>query len=196
MTTIVYLHGFNSAFSPDNEKVRALSTLGRVVGVNYNSCDTYDNIYRSLHKALSHYDRDELLLVGTSLGGFWAAEMASALSCFSVIINPCYAPGKMLEKYIGPQVNHVTKQKRTFTEEAVLSYGFRTIHTAAYHYLPLVLLDMEDEVIDSTKSLEIFQTFPIQYWKGGSHRFDHIQEALPHIEKHLNYCLLADHTNI
>lgn len=196
MTNIVYLHGFNSAFDPENEKVKALSAIGTVSGISYNSYGTYQEIYDYLVSKLSDSDQDDTVIVGTSLGGFWAAEMGSKLGIPSVIINPCYDPTDMLQKYIGPQVNHQTGIVQTFELSSVLSYKNYKTYDCNFLYYPLVLLDMGDTVIDSSKTRELFNGFPVIHWSGGSHRFEHMQLALEAIQKYISHCSFVEQLNI
>lgn len=196
MTNIIYLHGFSSAFDPENEKVRALAALGTVSGISYDSYGTYQEIYSFLLDELSNADRDDTLLVGTSLGGFWAAEMGFKLGIPSVIINPCYDPTNMLQKYVRPNINYQTGAEHSFELSSALSYMHYKTYDTAYAYLPLVLLDMGDNVIDSFKTRELFGGFPIVHWAGGSHRFEHIGDALDHINQYVNHCSFAEQLNI
>lgn len=193
MTTFVYLHGFNSAFAPENDKVESLSILGEVVGISYDSYSSYQKIYDHLATAISQYDLDDTVVVGTSLGGFWAAVMGSKLSIPSIIINPCYDPTNMLQKHVGPQKNYATGMETNFELDSALSYNNYKLYDLQYRYLPLVLLDMSDDVIDSFESKELFKGFPNAQYDGGSHRFDHMEESLPNINIYLNRCSFIDH---
>lgn len=193
MTFIVYLHGFNSAFDPESNKVNALQTIGTVMGITYDSTDSYQNICRYLTAQLSIFDRDDTIIVGTSLGGFWAAEMGFKLNLPSVIINPCYDPTNMLKKYVGPQINFKTGEKKELTLDSVLSYMHCKTYDSDYRYLPLVLLDLGDEVIDSKATRDLFEGFPMVVYAGGNHRFEHITDSLTHIKEYMNYCLFVEH---
>lgn len=196
MTNIIYLHGFNSAFDPENKKVKELSVLGTVTGITYNTYGTYQEICSFLMDQLSGADRDDTVIIGTSLGGFWAGEMGFKLGIPSVIINPCYDPTKMLQKYIGPQVNHKTGIEHSFELSSAVSYCHCKTYDSNYSIYPLVLLDMGDEIIDSHKSRELFAGFPMFHWVGGSHQFDHIKDALEHIKTYINHCAFAEQSNI
>jgi uncharacterized protein len=196
MTNIIYLHGFNSAFDPENEKVKALSALGTVSGISYDSYGTYQEICTYLLEQLRDKDRDDTLIVGTSLGGFWAAEMGFKLGIPSVIINPCHTPGEMLRKYIGPQINYQTGETRNFELNSVQSYMNLKTYNSNYSFYPLVLLDMGDEVIDSYESMKLFEGFPMMCWVGGSHRFEHAEDAIEHIRQYANRCSFVEQLNI
>lgn len=186
----VYLHGFNSAYDPLSTKVQELNKIGKVFGVTYNTFGTYQEIVDEISSQVP--DSDELVFVGTSLGGFWAAEMARKFGVPSVIINPCTDPRVMLQKYVGiAQTNYINGEVNTLTTESVNSYPGSGISRAG-HYLPLVLLDMGDDVIDSFQTQKDLEGFPMIHWEEGSHRFDHIQDATKHIQSYVNHCSYVD----
>lgn len=196
MTTVIYLHGFNSAFDPNSRKVQLLEQIGSVVGITYDTTASYDQIFKYLRKEIRELNLDlhETLIVGTSLGGFWAAEIGQNLNVPSVIINPCYDPTNMLSKYVGSNTNHITGEVKIFTLENLLSYNYYETYDCVYGgYLSLVLLDMGDDVIDSYETKELFHNFPMQCWEGGSHRFDHMDDAIQHIKEYLNVCHAVSH---
>jgi uncharacterized protein len=188
----IYLHGFNSAFDPSSPKIQALASLGEVTGITYDSFATYDEIFQEISNRVP--DRDDLVFVGTSLGGFWAAEMARKFGTASVIINPCYTPHIMLWKYVGvPQTNYHTNETKTLTLETTNTYPLIGMSKYYFRFRPLVLLDMEDEVIDSKESLKFFDGFPLKAWEGGNHRFEHMTEALTTISDYVNICSFVEH---
>ena len=180
----IYLHGFNSAYDPLSNKVQALSTLGEVMGITYNAFGTYEEIFSEISCQVPN---EEVVFVGTSLGGFWAAEMAKHFGVPSVIINPCLDPNGALRKYIDePHLNYVTGDYMTLTEDAVNSYQTEVSSDTAF--LPLVLLDMGDDVIDSFETREALEGFPMVHYAGGSHRFDHMEDAIDEIKNYVNRC--------
>jgi predicted esterase YcpF (UPF0227 family) len=189
----IYLHGFNSAYDPNSEKIQQLSHLGTVSGITYNTFATHKEIFQHIsHEIYTQvHDREDIVFVGTSLGGFWAAEMARHFGVPSVIINPCYDPYEMLRKYVGEtSENYQTGETNVLTNEVVETYPVNGIIGSdnTYEYLPLTLLDMGDNVIDSFKTREVLEGFPMVHWAEGSHRFEHIADALAHINEYMNYC--------
>ncbi len=187
----IYLHGFNSAYDPSAKKVQELSKIGDVIGITYDSFGTYQEIFEQISQEIyaQVHDRDKIVFVGTSLGGFWAAEMGRRIGVPSVIINPCHDPYAMLRKYVGEvQTNYQTAKTNILTNETVETYPVFGItgedHTFAF--LPLVLLDMGDEVIDSAETFKILEGFPTLLWQGGSHRFDHMEDSIGHIRNYVN----------
>lgn len=191
----IYLHGFNSAYDPSNEKVQTLSELGEVIGITYNTFGTYQEIFEEISNQVQK--TDDIVFVGTSLGGFWAAEMARKFCAPSVIINPCYDPQNMLNKYVGAEsTNYKTGDVNTLTSEAVATYPVAMSgEDTSFSLLPLVLLDMADEVIDSFETREVLAGFPMVHWAEGSHRFDHMADAIEEIRQYVNHSSYVDHND-
>jgi uncharacterized protein len=190
MTHFIYLHGLNSAYDPNSEKLKALEVLGPVEGITYNSFGTYAEILEFLTDKIK-YDED-LVLVGTSLGGFWASEIGRYLKLPSVIINPCHDPAVMLAHHVDiEQINYQTGEKGILTQAALNSYAHR-LPAPDWFYLPLVLLDMGDDIIDAKITSEVFEGCSMIKFDGGSHRFDHMVESIPFILSYINWCSIVD----
>lgn len=47
-------------------------------------------VLKQLHKIIGELDQDEFILVGTSLGGWYANEMANEFGIHELLINPLY----------------------------------------------------------------------------------------------------------
>lgn len=192
----VYFHGFNSAFDTTNPKIVELETIGNVTGVTYDSYATFDEIFEYFKEVLP---RDfDTVYVGTSLGGYWAATMAKFFGLPSVIINPCYDPSELLQKYSNKSfLNYVTGNYRTFDAEVPKTYADHPLlgNDESFQYKPLLLVDLEDEVIDSEETLLILRGFPAIAYEGGSHRFDHMQESLNEIKTYANNCSYIENIN-
>ena len=195
---IVYLHGFNSAYNPSSDKIQALSKIDEIFPLSYNSCDTYKNILQDILQKTQHCA--DTVFVGTSLGGFYAAACASVRGVPSVLINPV-VQGSLIQKigalYKGSEVvNYVTHEKHMITDEMIDSYDNLDLKDLCYEYKPLLLLDGEDELLDSQHTYDILKDVVSKssvFYPGGSHRFDHIEHALPSIENYLHNCSCVSH---
>lgn len=191
----IYLHGLNSAFDPNSDKVKLLSTLDEVHPLTYGSFDTFGNIVTHIMDNIKE-NAEELYFVGTSLGGFYAAYMGRNLAFGSVMINPCYEPYEMLKGHVGQKFeNYKIKETRIFTQEALDSYKGKSIADMNIRRPPLVLVDASDEVIDSDRTKSVLSRFDPIIFPGGNHRFAHMAEALPEIKKYTDHCTFLEHYN-
>jgi hypothetical protein len=194
---IAYLHGFNSGHDPNNVKITALRKIDReVMGVQYNTFATRTRVVDYLVDSLQSA-ADDLLLVGTSLGAYYAAAVAKILAVPCVLINPCVDPfsnfsGRCLDiEY----TNFVTGRIARLTAETVQSFKGHPIALDGYAYRPLVLLADSDEVFDSDVTAETLADFEVVRFPSGSHRFEQMSDALQIIENYVNLCSVAADLN-
>ena len=102
--TILYLHGFRS--SPGSFKARLvgarMAALGRPAEL---VCPQLPPSPReAIALALSLVDgvpRDDLAIIGSSLGGYYATWLAEKLGCRAVLLNPAITPLDSLERHVG-----------------------------------------------------------------------------------------------
>lgn len=186
--TFHYLHGFNSDADESSDKVMSLKTIGDVVLFSYDSFDTYDNIMKHLEGAISEFCHENAAVIGTSLGGFYAAELGKRMGYPSIMINPAWKPYEVLSSLCGQTLtNYKNGTVRTLDRETLETYAGRSFDQNR-EILPLVLIDEGDELLDSKETFEYFTRMncPIAIFEGGSHRFEHMKEALDPIQDYMS----------
>lgn len=167
---ILYIHGYNSCFKPNSEKMQTLSKLGTVMGITIDYTDAgFDNTISQLLEYIK--ENDIVVVVGTSLGGYLASHCASISGLPFVAINPSMNPQRLISSFNKP-----------FNTEGC----------------GLVLLDRGDEVIDSKATYDaLSEQFDVVMFEGGNHRFQHMADSLDLIKAHIfnasiNYGLVVD----
>ena len=103
---LVYLHGFNS--SPASHKARHLKEVMGARGLDGQyACpelpDTPEEALRVIERIFEGRKAEDVTLLGSSLGGFYATWFAETRGCRAVLINPAVRPYIGLEAYLGPQ---------------------------------------------------------------------------------------------
>lgn len=119
---ILYLHGFRS--SPQSFKARLLAermqALGR--GTQYLCpqlpASPREAIDLSL-KLVAPYPAEEIHVIGSSLGGFYATHLAEHLGCRAVLLNPAVKSFRDLEKYVGVTTRFHTDESFEFKREYI-----------------------------------------------------------------------------
>lgn len=181
---IFYIHGFNS-LSTGSKKIEDFSKfLGQqVIPLDYNSCNNYeDNMFEISKIITQSYKYEQNIFIGTSLGGFYAANLASRFKGIAIMLNPAINPKETLEKYIGEQKNYTTGINSEFTQEHVDSYV--DIEIPKYSY---IILNAGDEVISSFETIEkIKEKHKYIVFPGGSHRFEDVEEVSSYIKSYLD----------
>jgi predicted esterase YcpF (UPF0227 family) len=101
---ILYLHGFRS--SPQSFKARLMAerlrALGR--GNDYLCPQLPPSPAAAIALAqslIAAQPPEQLTLIGSSLGGYYATWLAEQAGCRAVLLNPAVAPPQDLAKYVG-----------------------------------------------------------------------------------------------
>ncbi len=184
---IVYLHGFNSGGTSGKaswlrEHLPDLTVLSPTYPTH--DPDLAPAFLRDYFaRVRREHSRDKkLLLVGSSLGGFWARHLAAELNAGMVLINPGIHPDVDLLDVVGPNVNEATGERYGLSEEQVRAFA-RVQHPRCDPAIPtLLLLDEGDELLDYRVAQAYYRGCgKIIVYPGGTHRFDHMADALPEI---------------
>lgn len=183
---IVYLHGFNSSGgSAKAAWLRKHLPDIAVLSPTYPAhvADEAPTVLRGYFAQLRREHPDEkLLLVGSSMGGFWARYLAPELNAGMVLINPAMNPETGLLKAVGVNRNLATGEEYVLTESQVRALARYGIPKCNPEVPTLVLLDEADEVIDYRVAEAFYRDCGrVIVYPGGSHQFDHLPEALPDI---------------
>ena len=132
MIGVFYVHGFASGIN--YAKLDSLSkTINddhcSVIGLHYNSDWNFDQIKNSLINQVNTYidEFEELVFIGTSLGGLFARELANHFNSPMIVINPVTDPVNQLSQFVGTVVNYSTGQMFTFTNQNIQSYNDYTL---------------------------------------------------------------------
>jgi len=179
MPSLYYLHGFASHFDITSSKIHTLAKLGSVRGHNIDyTLPAEDVIEDSLDK-LMQVNPDTI--VGTSMGGWLAAILAVEAGIPFVAHNPVIDPSKTLKHYIGKGQDYQGSPYE-LTPAVVDSY-----YPIMENGQGLILVDQGDEVIDWRETHEALDGYyPVQSFPGGSHRFEHMEDALFLIHEHIS----------
>jgi len=194
---IIYLHGFNSGGR--SQKAAWLRTHLAPILVfapDYEPHHGHDAA-RDLRKFIARLLRENpqdrtLMLIGSSLGGFWAQYLAknrgrsldSDPSFSIVLINPSLRPDETLARHTGRYRNEATGGETLLTAADVQALRAYRVEPCDPKVPTLVLLDAGDEVLDYRIAEQAFRACgETLVFPGGSHRFDHLAEALPAIRR-------------
>ena len=188
MTTpaVLYLHGFLS--SPASAKGRLLADEARRLGWDCLAPDwnlpprEVDALLRNLMRARSPETLRKTLVVGSSLGGFYALRLAQEFGLPAALVNPCLEPWEFVVDSLGEQ--KVFGTERVVQVKASFADDFRAL-AREVPPLPvspqklLLLLSTKDEVLDHRAALEAFRDSPRLLSVGDDHRMQRFAEYLP-----------------
>lgn len=177
MSKILYLHGFGSCGEGNKSKVlRAYFGEEQILSPDlpYAPQDAVAFIDRLIES--EQID----LLVGSSLGGFYAAHFAEKYALNVILLNPSVTPWLTLSKYTGWQERFCDGEAFEFKE--VYLKQLKSLQCAPQKGRYLVLLQSEDEVLDHNVARSFYEKQKVIVEYGGNHRFENIDCYLSMIE--------------
>jgi len=172
---ILYIHGFNS--SPASEKAQQFQSfcqqLGNVdIAIPELSHDP-EQALSQLQALIENSAGKIHLLVGSSLGGYYATWLSEKYNCRAALVNPAVSPVKNLgEEFLGTQKNYYSGIEYEFTREYALFLDTLDINPVTSPENFLLLLQTGDEVLDYRLAVERYQGSIQIVQEGGSHRFE------------------------
>lgn len=186
---IIYLHGFNSGGQSQKAAwLRERLAPAVLFAPTYEPHRAHDAV-RDLRKFIARLRREnpldpKLMLIGSSLGGFWAQYLAPELGASIVLINPSLRPDETLARHTGRYRNEATGGETVLTDDDVRALREYRVEPCDPRVPTLVLLDAGDEVLDYRVAEAAFRGCGrTLVYPGGDHRFAHLSKALPAIRR-------------
>ncbi len=184
MRTIVYLHGFIS--SPQSRKAVMLGDYVRncVSGIGY-EVPVLDHrprrAFEEVLAACAKHRPDELTLVGSSLGGFYATVAAERIGCRAALLNPAVHPYRHFPRHLGPQRNLYTGEAFVLTPQHVDELRVLDIAAITRPERYWVFLETADEVLDYREAIAFYEGALHTVVRGGDHALVSFPEHVPEI---------------
>jgi predicted esterase YcpF (UPF0227 family) len=168
-STMIYIHGFNS--SPASFKARLLRERLAALGPAHEFiAPMLPHSPADAARVLAGLVRrhSQSVLVGSSLGGFYATWLAEQFALRAVLVNPAVRPYDLLGGHVGRQKNFHTGEEYEFTAAHVAelrALEVETITPARY----LLLVETGDEVLDYRQAVEKYRGAQQVVIEGGDH---------------------------
>ncbi|WP_194720717.1 YqiA/YcfP family alpha/beta fold hydrolase [Noviherbaspirillum malthae] len=148
---ILYLHGFRS--SPQSFKARILAQ--RMQALGRSSEYECPQLPASPREAVALARRiaggakpEELTLIGSSLGGYYATHLAEALGCRAVLLNPAVQPPRDLEKYVGVTTAYHSDERFEFKHAYIDELKSLAVERISLPQRYFLIAATGDEVLD------------------------------------------------
>jgi len=178
--SILYMHGLNS--SPLSRKASQLTAALERIGM----------AARLRAPALHHHPRQAIaqletaiaelgrpVLVGSSLGGYYATHLAERHGLKALLINPAVTPHRRFDGYLGPQTNLYSGEVWELTQDHVAALGELEVAPPQDAERYQVWLQTGDETLDYRDALDFYRGCALRIQAGGDHGFQGFAERLP-----------------
>lgn len=148
---ILYLHGFRS--SPHSFKARLIGERLQALGRGGDYC--CPQLPASPRAAIalasdlaSRFPVDEVTLIGSSLGGYYATWLAERTGCRAVLLNPAVKPPRDLEQYVGVTTAYHSDERFEFKREYIDELKALAVDQITQPQRYFLLAATGDEVLD------------------------------------------------
>ncbi len=177
----LYLHGLNS--SPASVKARQLAGVLAARGRQAEfSCPALPHhpvqAVALAESLLAGEEPGRVTLVGSSLGGFYAAWLAERYGCRAVLVNPATRAHAGLESYLGPQKNLYTGETWELTRDHLAGYARFAVQRPTRMERYFLMVTTGDEVLDYRAAVERFAGARQCVVAGSDHGFAEFGEHL------------------
>ena len=186
---LIYLHGFRS--SPASFKARmlgqAMVALGR--GADFVCPQLPASPAAAIDEIMSQIRPDDTdVLVGSSLGGYYARHVAEQCGARAVLLNPAVKPAIGLARHLGPQTLFHSDEAFDFRPEYLQALQAFAVERITLPQRYLLIAATGDEVLDWRDMVEA--------WPGAQHIVvqgsDHgLSDFASHIGRVLEFAGLA-----
>ncbi len=172
---VLYIHGFNS--SPASYKSRYFKQfLDAKHPGNEFICpelpDYPQQAIELLSRIIESSQVQSIALVGSSLGGFYAAWLANKYNLRAVLINPAVNPQELLVDLLGKNTNYYSGREYELTREHIEQLKALQVGVIENIEKFMVLLQTGDEVLDYRLANKKYIQSHLIIEQGGNHSFE------------------------
>jgi len=174
---IIYLHGFRSSpMSIKGQQLQQYCAQYETIQVHLPDLNQSPNrVLQQLSQLIENLPNDKVVLVGSSLGGFYATYLVAKYGYPAVLINPAMQPWQLFEDLFGIEQIPL-KVTASWTLDA--------------DQLQQLLLQQGDEVLDYQQAQRYYSAVHpsslILTDANGNHAMDDFEEKLPLILEFLS----------
>ena len=184
---ILYLHGFRS--SPLSFKARVIgermAALGRTAEYQCPQLPASPRQAIALAEELIASDADNVTLIGSSLGGYYATWLAEKFGCRAVLLNPAVKPPRDLEKHVGVTTAYHSDAPFEFKREYIDELKALAVERITRPERYFLLAATGDEVLDWREMTAHYPGARQHIIEGSDHG---ISEFAQYVDEVLAFC--------
>ena len=179
---LIYLHGFLS--SPESEKAQQTLTFCKQQGfedqilipqMRHGPAQTASEI----QQLIDVHSNRKIVLMGSSLGGFYSSYFSEKHDIPAVLINPAVRPFDLWDSHLGEHKNYYTDETHLVTEEHIQELLDLDVSPIEKPQNFMVLVQTGDETLDYRQAVEKFAESNCVIRQNGSHSYENFEEELP-----------------
>jgi len=177
---IIYLHGFRS--SPASTKAQLLKKHLSENGLNHLFWSEElpvdpDRAIKLVESAIAS-DPDESVLIGSSLGGYYATYLAEKHDLRAILINPATHAAQTLAPWVGPHNNLYTGEHFELTPGHIMALNDLWVPTLSKPEGFWLIVETGDEILDYREAVSRYAGARQTVIEGGDHSLRHFPDLL------------------
>lgn len=185
VTHLLYLHGFRS--SPQSFKARRMAqAVAALPAPPRWWCPQLPpspaEAIALIGQGIADWPRERMAIVGSSLGGFYAAVLARQIGCPVVLLNPAVHPARDLAGYIGEHPAWHDPAQRIHFDAAYIGQ-LQAMEAAPAMAQPpmLAVIAQGDEVLDWREMHAAYGHDRLRLIEGSDHALSDFEAYLPEV---------------
>lgn len=187
MSTLIYIHGFNS--SPLSQKANSLQVWLQRQHPAVNMLIPQLPCYSAaaielLQNLVIVHAGEQIGLLGSSLGGYFAIWLSQNFN-LPTVVNPAVRPFDLFHQYLGEQVNPYTKEHYILQSHHLKELQAIQINILNAPDLIWLLQQTGDEILDYRQAVTYLMECKQAIESGGNHAFVGFDRYFPQIMRFL-----------
>ena len=186
-TLLVYLHGFRS--SPRSSKAVITGDAVKALSSKDGSFEWYcpqllASPKMSIDMVMQHIDKskaDRLVIIGSSLGGFYANYLAEKYTCKAVVLNPAVRAARELAPHVGMLTAYDSNEPFDFRPEYINELKALQVQKITIPERYFLIAAKGDELLDWNEMAEFYQGANQLILEGSDHGISEYRELVPRV---------------
>jgi len=191
-TLVVYLHGFRS--SPNSSKavktkeaIKALSTMSNPI--HWYCPQLLASPKQSMDMVIEYIQAnpfDRLIVIGSSLGGFYANYLAERYQCKAVNLNPAVRAPRELAPHVGVMTAYDSDEPFDFRPEYIDELCALQVERLARPENYFLIAAKGDELLDWKEMVDFYSGAQQLVLEGSDHGISEYSEYLPQVMRFIS----------
>ena len=189
---VVYLHGFRS--SPKSSKAVMTGEALRALSSNTNSIEWYcpqllASPQESMAMVIKHIEKstyDEMVVIGSSLGGFYANFLAEKYGSKAVALNPAVRAPRELAPHVGMMTAYDSNEPFDFRPEYIDELKALQVEAITNPSRYFLMAAKGDELLDWQEMVGFYPGAHQRVLEGSDHGISDYSKYLPEVLKFIS----------
>ena len=184
-TLLVYLHGFRS--SPNSSKAVMTREAVRALSSTTHTYEWYcpqllASPKESMAMVIQHIDQshaDRIVIMGSSLGGFYTNYLAEKYRCSGIALNPAVYAARELEPHVGMMTAYDSNEPFDFKAEYIDELRALQVNTITDPQRYFLMAAKGDELLDWKEMVAFYAGAKQLVLEGSDHGIADYADHLP-----------------